>query len=63
MRWSEIEPALTDSLSQLLSWVKTESHPSEKEVGLAFADDGIVATIVDRFDSLIGLWVDGPDDG
>ena len=24
-RWSEIEPALTDSIIQLLSWVKTES--------------------------------------
>jgi hypothetical protein len=61
-RWTEIEPALTDSLIQLLSWVKTESRPTEDEVRRALGNNGIVATIVDRFDSLIGLWVDGPED-
>jgi len=61
-RWSELEPALTDALGQLLSWVKTESHPTEDEVRGALADDGIVFAIVDRFDALIGLWVDGPEE-
>jgi uncharacterized protein len=61
-RWSELEPVLTNSLSQLFSWVKTESYPTEEEVRLALADEGIVATIVDRFDSLIGLWVDSTED-
>jgi hypothetical protein len=46
----------------LFSWVKTESYPTEEEVRLALADDGIVATIVDRFDGLIGLWVDSTED-
>ena len=55
-RWSEIEPSLAAPLSQLLAWATTELRPAHEEVRLALAGDGIVAAVVDRFASLIGLW-------
>lgn len=59
-RWGEIEPGLAAPLGQLLSWVNAERRPSPEEVHSALADDGVVAAIVDRFGSLIGLWADDP---
>jgi hypothetical protein len=35
-----------------------ERHPSREEAERALADDGIIVVIVERFDSLIGLWTD-----
>jgi uncharacterized protein len=57
-RWSELEPCLAAPLGRLLSWATAERRPSREEVRLALADDGIVAAIVERFGSLIGLWAD-----
>jgi hypothetical protein len=59
-RWSALEPNSTASLGLLLSWAKAERRPSREEVRRALADDGIVAAVVERFDSLIGLWPDDP---
>ena len=58
-RWSELEPALAAELSWLYSLVSGERRPSRDEVKRALADDGVAVAIVERFDSLIGLW---PDD-
>ena len=58
-RWAEIEPDLATPLGQLLSWATAERRPAADEVRVALACDGIVAAVVDRFASLIGLW---PDD-
>jgi hypothetical protein len=60
-RWSELDPGLAAHLTQLHSWAMAERHPSREEVKRALADDGIVAAIVERFGSLIGLWTDDPD--
>ena len=60
-RWSELEPGLAAELSRLYSWVSGERHPSREEARRALADDGIIAAIVERFDSLIGLWADDPE--
>jgi uncharacterized protein len=61
-RWSDLEPGLAAQLGRLLSWANGERHPAREEVGRALADDGIVAAIVERFGSLIGLWTDYPED-
>jgi nucleotidyltransferase-like protein len=58
-RWSELEPGLAAQLGLLHSWARHERCPSREETGRALAGDGIIAAIVERFDSLIGLW---PDD-
>ena len=55
-RWGEIEPDLAAPLGALLSWATAERRPSSEEVQLALAGDGVVAAVVDRFASLIGLW-------
>jgi uncharacterized protein len=55
-RWGEIEPDLAVPLRALLSWATAERRPSSEEVQLALAGDGVVAAVVDRFASLIGLW-------
>jgi uncharacterized protein len=55
-RWSEVEPGLATQLGRLHDWATGERRPSGEEVGEALADDGIVAAIVERFSSLIGLW-------
>jgi len=55
-RWSELEPGLAAHLGQLRSWAERERYPSPGEVERALSGDGIVGTIVERFDSLIGLW-------
>jgi hypothetical protein len=55
-RWSEIEPGLADPLGVLLSWATAELRPAPEEVRLALAGDAVVAVVVDRFASLIGLW-------
>lgn len=60
-RWSELEPDLTAQLGQLLSWASGERHPDREEARRALADDGIVSAIVERFDSLIGLWIEDPE--
>jgi uncharacterized protein len=60
-RWSELEPGLAAELSRLHSWASGERHPSPEEAERALADDGIIAAIVERFDSLIGLWADDPE--
>ena len=57
-RWGELEPGLAAELVRLLSWAQRERHPSHEDVERALADDGIVAAIVQRFASLIGLWTD-----
>jgi uncharacterized protein len=61
-RWSELEPGLAATLGRLLSWAMAERRPSREEVRRALADDGIVAAVVERFGSLIGLWTDDPED-
>lgn len=60
LRWGQIEPALAAQLGQLLSWAAAQRRPAPEEVRLALAGDGIVAAVVDRFDSVIGLWPDDP---
>jgi hypothetical protein len=61
-RWSELEPGLATQLGQLHSWASRERHPGREEAEHALADDGIIAVIVERFDNLIGLWTDDPED-
>jgi hypothetical protein len=61
-RWGELEPGLAAPLGLLLSWARAERRPSRGEVRRALADDGIVAAVVERFGSLIGLWADDPED-
>jgi hypothetical protein len=60
-RWSELEPDLAADLSRIDSWADREHHPGRTEVERALADDGIVAAIVGRFGSLIGLWAESPE--
>lgn len=60
-RWSELEPGLATQLNRLHSWAGGDDHPSREDVDGALAGDGIIAAIVDRFGSLIGLWPDGPE--
>jgi len=57
-RWGEIEPGLAAPLRLLLSWATAERSPAAGEVPGALAGDGIVATVVERFADLIGLWAD-----
>jgi uncharacterized protein len=56
LRWSELEPDLAGDLSLLHCWATRERSPSSHEVQHALAVDGVIAAIVDRFGSLIGLW-------
>ncbi len=60
-RWSELEPGLAVQLGQLHSWASRQRHPAREETGRALGDDGIIAAIVERFASLIGLWTDDPE--
>jgi len=55
-RWGELEPGLAAQLGQLHSWVTGQRRPARAEVGRVLADDGIIPGIVERFDSVIGLW-------
>ena len=55
-QWGKIEPDLAAPLGVLLSWATAERRPAPEEVQLALAGDGVVAAVVDRFASLIGLW-------
>lgn len=57
-RWGEIESGLAAPLDTLLSWATAERRPSHDEVPRALAADGVVAAVVERFSSLIGLWPD-----
>ena len=59
-RWGRIEPGFAAPLSQLLSWATAERRPAPEEVRRVLADDGVVAAVVDRFTTLIGLWADDP---
>ena len=59
-RWSELEPGLATQLGLLYFWASHESCPSYEETGRALADDGIIAVVVERFATLIGLWPDDP---
>ncbi|KGM09423.1 nucleotidyltransferase domain-containing protein [Cellulomonas bogoriensis] len=59
-RWSEIEPALAGELTSLHRWASGDQAPSHQETQGALDADGIVATVVERFSDLIGLWPDGP---
>lgn len=59
-RWSEIEPELAPGLARLHAWAGGARQPSLDEVARALDDAGIVAHIVARFSSLVGLW-DVPD--
>lgn len=61
-RWGEIEPGLAAPLSLLLSWATGVRAPSPREVFRVLAADGVVAAVVDRFASLIGLWPQAPGD-
>ena len=55
-RWSEIEPAHHDGLSQLISWTSTTPAPQVDTVRNVL--DGTVEPIVSVFSELIGLWPD-----
>ncbi|HZR49898.1 MAG TPA: nucleotidyltransferase domain-containing protein [Streptosporangiaceae bacterium] len=57
-RWGQIEPGLAVCLTQLHSWAEREQQPVPSQVRDALSDDGIAATIVRRFATLIGLWPD-----
>jgi hypothetical protein len=57
-RWSEVEPHLGGQLGRLWSWASSGGRPAPADVERALADDGIVAAVVARFGSLIGLWPD-----
>jgi hypothetical protein len=59
-RWGQIEPGLAAPLGQLLSWTAAERRPALEEVRLVLAGDGVVAAVVDRFASLIGVWPGDP---
>ena len=61
-RWSELEPGAAGPLGLLLPWAKAERRPAREEVRCALADNGLVAAVVERFRSLIGLWTDDPQD-
>lgn len=51
-----MEPDLGPRLRQLLAWAQAERLPAREDVQRTLAHDGIVAVIVERFASLIGLW-------
>jgi uncharacterized protein len=55
-RWGDIEPGLAAPLGVLLAWATAELRPAPEEVRLALAGDAIIAAVVSRFASLIGLW-------
>jgi hypothetical protein len=59
-RWGEIEPGLAAPLGTLFSWATAERLPAPEKVRVALAGDGVVAAVVDRFASLIGLWPGDP---
>ena len=61
-RWGDVEPPLAAPLARLWSWSSGERRPAPAEVERALAYDGIVATVADRFGSLIGLWADDSGD-
>ncbi len=53
-RWSEIEPAHHDGVSQLISW--TSTTPARHVDTVRDVLDGTVEPIVSVFSELIGLW-------
>lgn len=57
-RWSEIEPHLAGQLTVLQSWADGKQTPSRGELEEALGPDGVVASVVARFASTIGLWSD-----
>jgi hypothetical protein len=61
-RWSELDPGLAQQLGLLASWADRERGPALDEVQRSLADDGVVAAIVARFASLVGLWSDSPEE-
>jgi Nucleotidyltransferase domain len=61
-RLGELKPGLAAPLCGLLSWATAEHRPAREEVWSALACDGIIAAIVERFASLIGLWADDRQD-
>jgi hypothetical protein len=60
VRW--LLPGPATQLGQLHSWASRERRPGREEAERALTDDGIIALIVERFDNLIGLWTDDPED-
>jgi uncharacterized protein len=60
-RWGALEPGIADQLSLLHAWADRQRQPGSEEVGRTLDDDGVVAAIVERFSSLIGLWADDPE--
>ncbi|MEU4385708.1 nucleotidyltransferase domain-containing protein [Promicromonospora sp. NPDC023805] len=55
-RWSEIEPALGAHLAQLWSWADGAQLPALGTLASMVADGGPVATVVQQFDAVAGLW-------
>jgi uncharacterized protein len=55
-RWSEIEPALGTHLARLWSWADDAELPAPGAVARMLADGGPVATVVEQFDAIAGLW-------
>lgn len=53
-RWSEIEPGLSDDLAELLDWSDGRRRATRSTVERQLA--GPIDTVVQHFDSLIGLW-------
>ena len=62
-RWGEIEPGLAAPLERLHSWTQGTDRPTLRHVEEAVADDGIVAAIVERFSSMVGLWTERTQGG
>ena len=59
-RWVEIEPSLAVPLALLQSWADGKQTASRGELEEALGPDGVVASVVARFASTIGLWSDAP---
>ena len=59
-RWGEIETDLAVPLAVLRSWVDRRQTPVRGELEKVLGPDGVVARVVARFASIIGLWGNAP---
>lgn len=55
-RWSEIEPELAPGLSRLADWVAGSRQATPLEAAAVLEQAGLISAIVERFESLVGLW-------
>lgn len=57
-RWAEIDPDRSDDMVRLLAWAEGHLVPPAPELDAALGQNGVVAVVVDRFATEIGLWSD-----